>query len=51
VSPSWLLDRGIIYTPYDKTAPPEVTPPNTAWHSYSFGEPQGSGELLIRFGT
>src|SRR5262245_34496868 len=24
----WPLNRGIIYTPYDKTAAPEVTPPS-----------------------
>jgi hypothetical protein len=25
----WLLDRGTIYTLYDETAAPAVTPPNT----------------------
>src|SRR5262249_58044243 len=25
----WLPDRGIIYTTYDKTAGPKVTPPST----------------------
>ncbi len=28
-SHQWLLDRGIIYTLYDETAAPAVTPPNT----------------------
>jgi hypothetical protein len=47
---SWLFfpDRVGDVTVFTVTPYGAVQP---AWNSYSCGEPQGSGELLIRFGT